>query len=172
MIHSFCPLVLFLWCFMPFYLYAIMIFCSCEDCIVSESFFAGGTTMKKGHYYHLRIETWSDKKSKGNKSFHRIYRKITSVGRHVNTRDDNFLLIIVVGVDAITYTYATFSVYEFKHLDIFAKQKVLTHVLEEAGYTKDSVLVPADFMKVISADFRKTTMDTTNISHVTFRINQ
>lgn len=82
------------------------------------------------------------------------------------------MLIIVVGVDAITYTYATFSIYEFKHLDIFAKQKVLTHVLEEAGYTKDSVLVPADFMKVISADFRKTTMDTTNISHVTFRINQ
>ncbi|KAL8497566.1 hypothetical protein ACS0TY_021049 [Phlomoides rotata] len=39
------------------------------------------------------------------------------------------------------------------------REKVLTQVLEEAGYTKDSVLVPADFMKVISPDFINTTME-------------
>ncbi|KAL8497565.1 hypothetical protein ACS0TY_021049 [Phlomoides rotata] len=31
------------------------------------------------------------------------------------------------------------------------REKVLTQVLEEAGYTKDSVLVPADFMKIIGS---------------------
>ncbi|KAL0315260.1 UNVERIFIED_CONTAM: Calcineurin subunit B type 1 [Sesamum calycinum] len=29
------------------------------------------------------------------------------------------------------------------------REKVLTHVLEEAGYTKDSLLVQADFMKIL-----------------------
>ncbi|RRT70422.1 hypothetical protein BHE74_00016535 [Ensete ventricosum] len=33
-------------------------------------------------------------------------------------------------------------------LSTFSSQKVLTRVLEEAGYTKDSSLVLSDFMKV------------------------
>lgn len=29
------------------------------------------------------------------------------------------------------------------------REKVLTHVLEEAGYTKDSLLIPSDFVKIL-----------------------
>ncbi|PIN08239.1 Ca2+/calmodulin-dependent protein phosphatase (calcineurin subunit B), EF-Hand superfamily protein [Handroanthus impetiginosus] len=31
------------------------------------------------------------------------------------------------------------------------REKVISQVLEEAGYTKDSVLVPADFMKILGS---------------------
>lgn len=50
---------------------------------------------------------------------------------------------LVQSVYGLTKTNSSFH-------GVLFKQKVLTEVLEEAGYQKDSVLVQADFMKVIA----------------------